>query len=168
MFRLLRESNTPAQRGFRRFERVDEVGNSMEARRARESTTALRVVKTLGCNWPRQLATHPTKHVRGSDTFQCLVSTTLGKKPRRGKSPGRHLAWQFWLNPRPTFRIPVVCQALKGRLRLRVLVNLRREAALERAYGTTWGSKASEGEPQKRDRDEIDPAGYGGSKAPRG
>jgi hypothetical protein len=38
-----------------------------------------------------------------------------------------------------------VCHTLKGSPNTRVGINLRRVAALERAYGTVGGMKASEG-----------------------
>jgi hypothetical protein len=89
--------------------------------------------------------------------------TLEGEKPKGASDGGS------WLNPRSSEGIPDGVPSPEGEAGRRGdRANSTRVAALETTYGTVGGNKAPKGKPHERDRDEISPAGRGGSKASGG
>jgi hypothetical protein len=100
---------------------------------------------------------------------QWLCNRRIGHETSEGAKPREASDGVVWPIPRPPEGIPGGVPNPEGESqRFGAGTNLRRVAALERAYGTVGGKKASKGQPHERDRDETSPAGRGGSKASGG
>jgi hypothetical protein len=144
------------------------VENLKGVSRSRERMAAFREVKTLGRRQSGQLAAVLPKRVRGWSLHFDGGGRLAKQETPKGRKPKGASAGAVQLTPAPPGGISLVCEALKERERSEMLTNSKRDAAFERAHGTTRGSKASQGEPHERNRDEISPAGREGSKASRG
>jgi hypothetical protein len=135
---------------------------------SRERAAALGTGKTLGRRRAVQHADGSEKRERGWAWGSGSATAVPSRKPRRGESPRGHPTEASGQTPGLRAGSRAVCQTLKGSSAPWCGANLKRVAALERAYGTVGGMKAPEGQPQERDRHETSPAGRGGSKASGG
>jgi len=121
------------------------VKNLKEACRSRERAAALGTGETLGRRRRGQLAAMSRKRERGRALgFSVrLPGRARGLKEEKAQGGIRR---RVWLNPRTACGIPGGVPNPEGEAWHRGAgANLKRVAALERAYGTIGGSKAPKG-----------------------
>jgi len=157
---------------------VAEVPKSREGRRGEKPQGGLpvsresggvRYEKDPGAPAVRSARERVEKAREGMGVGQSLHNRRAGQETLEGEKPREASDGVVWPNPRPPGGILGGVPYPEGESqRFGAGMKPRRVAALERAYGTVGGTKASKGQPHERDRDETSPAGRGGSKASGG